>query len=238
MVFNDERLVRRVAACRTPIVSAVGHEVDVSLTDLAADARASTPSQAAEMVVADASAQQQALVHMQARLARAMRGQLVSGRAALDRLAHRLGDPHGLLQERQQRLDDLGSRMHGCLQTLARRRRSELERLERRLLARHPRAVVASARGRLGALDERLKAAVRARLARYRNRLSDRAGTLQALSPLSVLARGYAIATRPDGHALRDARETCEGEVIGVRLRAGRLLARVQSIEPPRGEDG
>jgi exodeoxyribonuclease VII large subunit len=237
MVFNDERLVRRVVGYRVPIVSAVGHEVDVSLTDLAADARASTPSQAAEMVVADEQSQREALVHVQARMARAMRTELLSGRAALDRLAHRLGDPRGLIEERQQRLDDLGARMQGSVQALAQRKRSELDRLDRRLLARHPKAVVASARGRLGALDVRLTSAVRARLARHRTLLGDRAGTLQALSPLSVLARGYAIATRADGRALRDAREACAGEEIGLRLRAGRLVARVQSVEPPGDED-
>jgi exodeoxyribonuclease VII large subunit len=127
--------------------------------------------------------------------------------------------------------------MQGSVQALVQKKRSGLDRLDRRLLSRHPRAVVASARGKLGALDVRLKSAVRAQLARCRTSLGDRAGTLQALSPLSVLARGYAIATGAGGRALRDARETCEGEEIGVRLRAGRLVARVQSIEPPGDED-
>jgi exodeoxyribonuclease VII large subunit len=230
MAFNDERLVRRMALRRVPIVSAVGHEVDVTLADLVADARASTPSQAAELVVADEQAQRQGLMHLRARLVRAMRAELAEDRAVLDRLVHRMGDPEAWVAERQQRLDDLQARLQGCVRTGLQRRRTQLDRLDRRLLMRHPRVVLVGGRGRLDNLQGRLLASMRARLVRSRSQLGDEAGRLQALSPLSVLQRGYAIATHGDGRALRDASETRVGDAIGVRLRSGRLLARVERV--------
>ncbi|MBI5531541.1 MAG: exodeoxyribonuclease VII large subunit [Deltaproteobacteria bacterium] len=231
MAFNDERLVRRLAACGVPVISAVGHEVDVSLTDLVADARASTPSQAAEMVVADELAQREALQHLRTRLVRAMRTELVEDRAVLERLAHRLGDPRVLVAERRQRLDDISARMQGAMTAAMHRSRTSLDRLDRRLIARHPRVVIVGAQGRLEALKGRLASSVRARLAGHRATLGDRAGRLEAMSPLSVLARGYAIATLADGRALRDASEARIGEELAIRLRRGRVLTRIEALD-------
>jgi len=231
MAFNDERLVRRIAACRLPVVSAVGHEVDVSLTDLVADARASTPSQAAEMVVADEQAQRQALEHVRARMLRAIRAELVEDRAALERLAHRLGDPRVMVAERQQRMDDLSSRMQAAVRARLQKQRVSVDRLDRRLASRHPRVVVVGARGRLQALHVRLGAALRASLARHRSVLGDRWGRLNAMSPLAVLGRGYAIATLADGRALRDASEARIGQQVGIRLRRGSLSTRIEALD-------
>jgi exodeoxyribonuclease VII large subunit len=241
MAFNDERVVRRIAACRVPVVSAVGHEVDVTLTDLVADARASTPSQAAELVVADEQAQREALEHWRTRLVRAVRAELLEDRAVAERLAHRLGDPTTLVAERQQRLDDLDLRLQTRTRATLQSARAKLDRLDRRLLARHPRVVLVGARGKLEALQGRLGSAVRARLAGQRALLGDRAGRLDAMSPLSVLARGYAIATLANGRALRDASEARIGEEVGLRLRKGRLLTRIEArvdSDDPSGTAG
>lgn len=227
LAFQDERVVRRVAACRVPIVSAVGHEIDVTLTDLAADARASTPSQAAEMVVADEQAQQQQLDQYRARLARVMRARIAEDRGALDRLVLGLGDGRRLVADRQQRLDELEGRLREAARESLRRHRSGLDRWERRLVARHPRAVLERARGHLGSLQVGLQAAMRADLERRKALVGDRLGKLSALSPLAVLGRGYAIATGADGRALRDAADVREGERVGVRLSRGRLVAQV-----------
>jgi exodeoxyribonuclease VII large subunit len=231
MAFNDERVVRRVAACAVPTVSAVGHEVDVTLTDLVADARASTPSQAAEMVVADAQAQRAGLEHVRARLRRAARARLLEDRAALERLERRLGDPRVLIAERRQLVDEVASRLRACAASILGRRRTSLARLERRLVARHPRAVLAVVRGRLGGLRLRLGAAAHARCAVSRALLGDRAARLRALSPLAVLARGYAIATGPDGRALLESSAVRAGDPVGVRLRRGRLWTEVLRTE-------
>lgn len=229
MAFNDERVVRRVAACPVPIVSAVGHEVDVTLTDLAADARAATPSQAAEMVVADRMAQAEALVHLRARLRRAMRMHLVEDRSALSRLQQRMGDPRLWLAERQQRVDELLNRMVHAHRSMLGRRRAWLERYQRRLASAHPRAVMARHRGQLETFRVRLAARMRARLAVDRSVLVRRVERMEALSPLAVLARGYAIATTMEGRAVRDAREVMVGDAVQLRLQRGRLLTYVSA---------
>jgi exodeoxyribonuclease VII large subunit len=203
--FNDEAVVRAVARCRVPVVSAVGHEVDVTLVDFAADARAATPSQAAEMVVPDASARRQLLNERRGRLLRAIRSRLDRSIADRARLAQALGDPRLTVASAQQKLDWLVAR----------------------LSAVHPRAVIARNRAELGPLAARAVAAMRARLEAKRAVLDSSGARLDAMSPLKVLGRGYAIATRADGRALRAAGDVSPGDAIDVRLHEGSLSATV-----------
>ncbi|WP_437727320.1 exodeoxyribonuclease VII large subunit [Sorangium sp. So ce861] len=225
--FNEEIVVRKVAAARVPIVSAVGHEIDVALTDLAADARAATPSQAAEMLVADAAARRAALEHLEARMRRAIAHRLRAARADLDRQRARLGSPAQILAEPQQRIDDAVARLRRRMERILVEDGAGLQRLERRLAARHPRAVLAGARGALRPLSVRLAAAARRHVALLREGFASDVARLEAMSPLRVLARGYAIATDRSGRAVRDHREVAPGDPITVRVHHGALLARV-----------
>jgi exodeoxyribonuclease VII large subunit len=225
--FNDEALVRAIAACRVPVVSAVGHEIDMALTDLVADARAATPSQAAELLVPDARARAEAIAHLGARLRRAFDHRLRDARSTLERQALRLGSPGRLLAERRQTLDDARARLRGALRKQTSAGRGEVSRLERRLLARHPTAVLGAARAALGPQQVRLDAAMRARLARLRERLGSSAASLDALSPLAVLGRGYAIAVDREGRAILDADMVREGDMVRVRVHHGSFDTRV-----------
>lgn len=231
--FNDEALARQVAASRVPVVSAVGHEIDITLTDLVADARASTPSQAAELLVPDAEARADAIAHLRARLARAIAQRLDRDRASAARLTARLGTADRVLGQRRQFLDDTRERMAGAVRRRLVEQRAEGARLERRLLARHPSAVVASARAELGPLQARLAAAMRRRAAALRGRLAEAAGRLDALSPLAVLGRGYAIALGPSGRPVLDPAELAPGALVRVRVQRGDFTARVIEIAPP-----
>jgi exodeoxyribonuclease VII large subunit len=226
LAFNDEALVRAVA-------SAVGHEVDVALTDFAADARAATPSQAAEMVVPDALARRARLAESRARLVRAARTILVESRADLARLDRELGDPRLAIASHQQRLDDRRARLAACLAQAVRRRRDALARLDQRLASRHPRAVLARNHSEFVRADERLRGAWRAILARRLSALSAAGARLDALSPLKVLARGYAIAVRSDGRAVRAASDVSPGDVLFVRAESARIEAEVRRVEEP-----
>jgi exodeoxyribonuclease VII large subunit len=232
LAFNDERVVRRVARFRVPVVSAVGHEIDFSLTDLAADVRAATPSQAAELVVPESRARAAAWQRAQGALSRATLARILRFRGQIERARARLSDPRFVIAERQQELDELGSALGRRASEALAERRARWEVLTRRLYTRHPRAVLAGARADLGPLNVRLESAALRRLSRAEARLSGAATRLDGLSPLTILGRGYAIATRADGRAVRTSDDVALGEEIALRLSRGRLLARVAGREP------
>ncbi|MDI1450691.1 exodeoxyribonuclease VII large subunit [Polyangium sp. 6x1] len=234
--FNDEALVRKLASFPVPVVSAVGHEVDVTLTDLAADARAATPSQAAEMLVADRLERRKHLRHLYTRIARATRQALERRRVVVDRLARSIGSPGDLLAERQQKLDEATMRLERAMERATSRRKEGLSEIERRLGARHPRAVIAGARAAIGPLEVRLVAAERRKVEGLRTTLGRHVARLDALSPLGVLARGYAIATTASGRAVRAAKEVGVGESITVRVHEGALRAEVTAVLDAEGE--
>lgn len=232
MAFNDERVVRRVARCQVPVVSAVGHEVDFSLCDLVADVRAATPSQAAELVIPDSAARREALRQSLRRLTHQMRAVFVRERARVHRLRGRLSDPRFMMAERQQLLDDLFTRIARGVERTVGRRRTTHHALHRRLVAHHPRARVMRAHAALGPLSARLVAAVHLRLERAARDVSDRRARLESLSPIAVLARGYSIALDSRGRAVLDASSVSVSEAIELRLHRGRLDLRVTQVRP------
>jgi exodeoxyribonuclease VII large subunit len=207
--YDDEDLARAIAACAVPVVSAVGHETDVSIADLVADARAATPSQAAEMLVPDTRARREALRHLEARMRRAVLLSVTERRRAVDRGRAAL------------EATTIGRVTAG---------RAALASLERRLNARHPRAELQAARADLSPLVARLDGAIATRLAEARGTIATSAARLDALSPLRVLARGYAIATDERGVALQDASSVAPGDRIDVRLHRGTVRARVDEV--------
>ena len=255
LAFHDEQLVRDVAACRVPVVSAVGHETDVTLVDFAADARASTPSQAAELVVPDATGRRRLLEERDMRLRRAMHARISEERARTAKVAGAFRDPRLLIASAQQRVDDHVVRMSRIVTRMIALDRETANRLGARLGAAHPRERIARDKGHVLAFRTRLFEIVRARMIATRGEvteargrlaeatrrrlgdehreLSGLAGRLDAMSPLKVLSRGYAIATRTkDGHAVRDASEVTRGERVHVRVGAGSFDAEVTDVEP------
>ena len=231
--FNDELLVRKVAASRVPIVSAVGHEVDTTLTDLAADARAATPSHAAELLVPDSHAQAEAVGHLVARLARAMRTTLDLAYTAVERQRSRLGTPERLLAHHRDTLDEIRLRLGDVMRRHGSARRTQVTRLQHRLLTQHPSRVIARTRGALDSLDVRLSAAVGKRLANHRREVATLRAGLDALSPRAVLGRGYAIVLGPSGRALLDATSLHPGDPVTVYLNRGSFGAEVVSLSDP-----
>jgi exodeoxyribonuclease VII large subunit len=237
MAFNDERVVRRVARCRVPVVSAVGHETDITLTDLAADVRAATPSQAAELLVPDRAAQREALARCERHLVRAQLSFLAAAHTRRSRLTHRVSDPRFVIAARQQELDELSERMaRMARQGIARTRRAQQELLQR-LAHRHPERVIGRAREKLATLSGRLATAERFELSQRRREFGTRVAQLHALSPLAVLGRGYAIALR-DGLPILSSQELSPGDQVEVRVAHGAFRARVTQVkaEAPREE--
>jgi exodeoxyribonuclease VII large subunit len=231
MAFNDERVVRRVARMRMPTVSAIGHEIDTSLTDLVADVRAATPSQAAELVVADALQRLSDLAGLCRRLIRAARARLLEDQAAINGMASRLGDPRFVLSQRQQELDELQTRAERALRRRLGGAGVQARGLSRRLLGRHPRLVIANSRTTLNPLAGRLRSIIQLRVQGASSRLAANRASLGALSPFSVLARGYAIAMTEQGTVITHADSVGRGERIHVRLHRGTLSADVVASE-------
>ncbi len=246
--FNDERVARAVAACPVPVVSGVGHEVDDTIADLVADVRAATPSNAAELVVPERDALVAELQAMHRRMERALERDLGSQRLALERLARQLRDPRRAAHAARRSLDQARGRLLDGARASLRDAHARLRALEARLHRQAPGARLAAQRARFDALAQRLarvgptlgaterralEAATgrllqvtRARLERERSGLGARVARLDALSPLAVLGRGYAIALK-DGRALVRAGDARAGDRLVLRLAEGRLEAEV-----------
>jgi exodeoxyribonuclease VII large subunit len=234
--FNEEAVVRAVAACPVPVVSAVGHEVDVTLTDFAADVRAATPSQAAELLVPDARARAEHLAGLRRRLVASMRGEVNAQRVALGRLARRVGDPRLAIASHQQTLDDRTVRLSNALTNAITRRRDALARAGQRLAYVHPRAVVDRERAALARATDRLAVVWTSALEKRAALFAAATARLDALSPLKVLGRGYAIAERADGRAVRGAEDVAPGDVLAIRVHRARIEAEVRKVEGPEDE--
>jgi exodeoxyribonuclease VII large subunit len=227
--FNDERLARAIHDCALPLISGVGHEIDFTIADLVADARAPTPSGAAELVVPDRLACLEALERAAQRLAAGMRRELRVCAARRESIERRLALAHpGLrLNQQSQRLDDLGQRLRGALRACMDHDRVRLAEAGARLERSSPRHLLRDCRARYEALQARLRAAIGQRTALLGHRVAVAQRALHAVSPLATLSRGFAIVTREDGSVLTDAAAVAQGEQVHARLARGSFAARI-----------
>lgn len=233
--FNDELVVRALADCVVPTVSAVGHEIDTTLSDLVADFRAPTPTAAAQRVVQDMAAVHAALGQRLRELVRLLRMQIGERRRRVHEGQIALRDPLRRLLRARQRIDLAAQALERSLAEHIGRERERLRALSVRLERAHPQALLVERSRRLEGVAERLPRAAQKILERRRERLARLAATLDALSPLAVLQRGYAIAlTEPDQRAVRRATDVALGATLRVRLAQGALTVTVMKKE----EDG
>ncbi len=226
--FNEEAVARAVDACVTPIVSAVGHETDVSISDFVADVRAPTPSAAAELLAPDSSDLVRRVESLERRLLMRMQNRLRHDRLRLDGLAARLRHPGERLRQQAQRLDDLDMRMRRAFEHRMRNSRQRMERLEGRLAAQHPGRTLALLKQRVDTLAARLPRAIRENLKDRRQALQAQMQTLHVVSPLATLGRGYSILLDERGQAIRSAAQTSTGQRLKARLGEGELDVRVE----------
>ena len=230
--FNDEALARAIAACPIPVVSGVGHEVDVTIADLVADRRAPTPSAAAELLSPDGAAWRRQFQAQADRLTWLQQQHLGSARQRLDHLLTRLRQQHPgrRLRDHAQRLDELDGRLQQAWRTGQHLRRTRLEQARQRLYAGSPRSAIRQSVERTRELRQRLEGAQRRELQHRRERLAALARTLETVSPLATVSRGYAIIQRPeDGAVVRRARDVKPGDPVTARLAQGRLECRVET---------
>jgi exodeoxyribonuclease VII large subunit len=216
------------------VISAVGHETDVTIADFVADLRAPTPSAAAELVVGTRHHVLERIEGSEAKLRQALRYRLADAERKLRQRG--IERATALLSRRigrsLQRVDELDSELRHQARSLAGLGRARWSDLNARLKALDLRLRFAETRRRLATADRAAAETVRSRLGRARGRYQQLAAALDQLSPLRVLERGYAIVQDERGRVIKDAAQTPPDSAIGIRLSRGRLTARVTGQKP------
>ncbi|WP_271910252.1 exodeoxyribonuclease VII large subunit [Vreelandella alkaliphila] len=226
--FNNEHLARAIFHSSLPVMSAVGHEVDVTLADFAADMRAPTPSAAAERLVPDQHALKRQLTQAENRSKRAMQARLERDSQRLDTLRARLRHPGEQLERQRQHVTALCQRLQRAMQQHVDQQQVWVTQLSKRLASQDMVRLHRAEQERVSQLQRRLASAMQRALEVRQARLSSAARELNAISPLAVLGRGYAIAQDEKGHVIRRAVDTAPGQKLSLRLGEGRLNVEVK----------
>jgi len=227
--FNEEIVARAVAASKVPVVSAVGHEIDFTIVDFAADLRAPTPSAAAELVVPDREELLRSLASQAMRLKRRSQEEVASRKQQvgyLERLFR--SEPEVLLRQPLMKLAELQARLERSQQESVRMRENKIRELRVRWEANQPEKVIARRHEANRAQGERLLHAVKIQLQANREKLARLRSVLQALGPESALERGFSITLNEKGEAVSDPKAVAEGEILETVLHKGRLSSRVE----------
>jgi exodeoxyribonuclease VII large subunit len=236
--FNEEVVARAIYASDVPVISAVGHEVDFTIADFVSDLRAPTPSAAAEMV---SGAREELLAGVQSltgRLSQSVRLLLEKRRSGLERLARSraFNAAPNMVRDLEQRFDEATLRMQQAMTSFATLLRHRERLTMTRLAGVDLLQLIRGKSERLSKSRQLLTANLRARLQQQRARLEVAAGRLNALSPLAILARGYAICRDARGVLVRYAGSVASGDAVRVTLAKGDLDCRVESIRLQAGK--
>jgi exodeoxyribonuclease VII, large subunit len=231
--FNDEHLARSIRASAVPVVSAVGHEIDFTIADLAADFRAPTPSGAAELLVPDSESLRAGIDRLRTRNLRSLHHRFDRIEQRLLHIRQRLVAMPYPLDRLQFRLDHLGIRLERSLNTLLAERTKRLDQIVLRLAHLHPDRLLTLRGQQLHGLGVRLARAVFFQLRANEEQLGRTAGVLQAVSPLATLARGYAIVrtSKKKQRIVTEAPQVHPGDEVTVTLHRGQLVCRVEQSE-------
>ncbi len=229
--FNEEIVVRAIAASHVPVVSAVGHEIDVTLADFAADLRAPTPSAAAEAVVPVLSEIVERLRELTVRAGQVMLRHCVFERQRLDVGIRGVTDVRFRLQEAAQRTDDMVDRLRERLQRLLTSGRERIHDAQRDLSGLNPILVIKQGLATVPQFSQRLEGQMGVILAQHRHRIHAMLAQLNTLSPLAILGRGYSILqTVPAGQVLHRANDVEVGQELKAQLASGRLSCVVSRV--------
>jgi len=232
--FNEEAVARAVAECPLPVISGVGHEIDFTICDFAADLRAPTPSAAAEMAVPDQADLLQYLGRAHERMENSVRSRMEQSRRFLELVSRSAAfrEPGRILAERQQRLDDSAQRMEGALGLRLHRARDRMAHATRLLEMSRPDRLLAQRSEWLKMLGERLDHLVGARLQEHRQRLVPLGNLVRTLGPESVLKRGYSLTVDAGGNVVSSVAELGLGTRLVTRLRDGEVESQVTEVRP------
>jgi len=231
--FNNEIVARTIAASQIPIISAVGHEVDVTIADFVADMRAPTPSAAAELVSRDNSHKAQTFSAKETRLLSAIRHYLLNQKRNTQALTHRLEKQHPSyqLQTQSQLVDDLESRLRRGMDLYLSSRRQHIERKQHQLQLHSPNVRLGTQKLKLQRAEQKLLDAMDRKLLTTRHQLSIAAEKLDTVSPLATLKRGYSI-THSKGKTVSSVSNISVGDSLTTQLEDGTLESTITSVNP------
>lgn len=232
--FNDEALARAVAAAPLPVVCAVGHEIDFTICDFAADRRAPTPSAAAELISPDTAAILRHVAAQSVRLHRAVQRGIERGRERLQTLNRRLEQaaPHNRLRQQQQTLDGLDLRLTRQMRLSIAAHYQRLQLAGHRLENRNPSRQLQLLQQRLAGLPARLQQAWMRDQRRRQEQLDGKARELNAVSPLATMQRGFSVLRDQQGGVISRVGQTAPGRQLQARLSDGVVAVRVESVTP------
>jgi len=230
--FNEEIVARAIRSSKVPVVTGIGHEIDFTIADFAADYRAPTPSAAAETVSPDGGALSQRIQSLEARLDNWIGHQLSQARRQFSWLQQRLERTHpaSQLSDRMLRLDELEGRLERAQTALLEIRHHQLASRLAQLDRHHPATRLDQAARGVGQLDSRLQKALRHQLENSALRLAQLGRALEAVSPLATLDRGYAIVSTQEGRIVTQASQVQVGDPIQIRLAKGRLECEINEV--------
>jgi exodeoxyribonuclease VII large subunit len=231
--FNEEEVARAIRASVVPVISAVGHETDFTIADFAADVRAATPTAAAEIVAEREDEIASYVEELTHNLVNAVRYQLIARRARAQEAAmsHGFDEVRSALRAAREEAGDAARRLERVLTDLTARAGKRLDAAACRLSPARMQARASAGGVRLAVTRAALEASARARVDDARSRFAVAVASLEALSPLAVLGRGYALAEGGRGRLLRSSRGVAVGDTVRVRLAEGALRCRVEEVE-------
>ena len=222
--FNEEHLAREIFASRLPIISAVGHEIDTTISDYVADLRAPTPSAAAELVSPDQHAIKKHIIEKYARLSHLMLSKIKEAKQTNNALLQRLKlqHPNSQLQQQSQRLDELSMRLQRGMHAQFNQKNNQLSLLQQRFQYQHPERRLSQSKDALQQLEQRLLNAQNKNLQSAQQQLAMLAARLESISPLSVLARGYSI-TKKGESVVKSIEQVKTGETLITQVCDGEI---------------
>ncbi|NIG14272.1 exodeoxyribonuclease VII large subunit [Pantoea sp. Cy-640] len=234
--FNDERVARAIFASRLPIVSAVGHETDVTIADFVADLRAPTPSAAAELVSRNQIELLRRLQYQQQRMEMAMDYYVAQQQRRFTRLQHRLQQQHPQLRlaRQQTTLIQLQRRLQEAADQRLRLAHRQQDRLLQRLQSQQPQGRILRAQQQLQQWHYRLQQGMEKQLNHSRQRFGTLAAQLEGVSPLATLARGFSVTTDAQGQVVKKTRQLHTGDLLRTRLDDGWVESQVTALQPQK----